>query len=110
MSLWASYWKEIFNHESYETEEGFISWSINGTVCAIENVFVLPEFRKGNTGLKLFNYAREKGKEAGCLHLWTQVWLNHLDKERALRINLALGFKVIGVEKDRIIMMREIGE
>lgn len=108
MSLYPQYLKETLGYETIELEGGFISYVIVGEVLHLEEIYVVPAQRRSDLGLRLFNLARAKGKEAECSRIQTSVLIFRSGAERALRVNLALGFKMISAEGNRIIMQREI--
>lgn len=109
MSLWADYMKERLGHHTIETEDGFVVFDVKPPKMSIEDIYVRPEVRKGTKSLKLFNEAVARGKAQGCTEVWTQVWIGPTGAERALRVNLALGFRVMSAQNNGIILMKEIG-
>jgi GNAT superfamily N-acetyltransferase len=108
MSLYPQYLKETLGYETIELEGGFISYVIVDEILHFEEIYVAPEHRRSDLALRLVNLARAKGKEAGCAKIQTSVLIFRIGAERALRADLALGFKMISAEGNRIIMQREI--
>lgn len=109
MSLWSDYFEETSGIKTIEEEWGFVSYSFADPFCRIEDLYVVPHLRKGTRGLHLLNRVAEKAKEHGSTHLWTQVWVTNHGADRALRANLACGFKMIDAQNGRIIMTKPIG-
>ena len=111
MSLWENYNKERLGFDQIEVEgQGFIAYRIAPPVCFIEDVFIAKEFRRSNLALSLANQVAHLAKEQGCNTLQTQVWVGSVGAERAVRTNIAYGFKMIAAQENRIIFQKDIGD
>lgn len=110
MSPWAAYHKERQGWETIERGRSFISYSIVMPVCRIEECYVAPEERGQRISFGIADEVASVAKSSGCTHLWAQVGLNTLNANESLRAALAYGFRVAEADKNRIIMIKEIGE
>lgn len=110
MSHWADYFRERFGQETLEEEWGFVSFSVKPPVVTIVDLYIAPEFRKSRYAFRFLREVERIGRERECQLIWTQVWLSDAGASRALRANLACGFKMIQAEAGRIIMTKEIRE
>ena len=110
MSLWSSYYKERLNWDSIEVEgQGFVLYAIRPPLASIEDIYIAPQFRKSNLALGLANQVSSLAREAGCSELRTQVWLGTKGSERAVRTNIAYGFKMIEANNNCILFSKELG-
>lgn len=109
MSLWSSYcWERLGWETLEEAGKGFISYSVNPPVVVIQELYIEPKERKSNLALHLANTVTLMAKKRGCSEIQTQVWVGTHGAERAMRVNLAYGFKMIAAEGGRIIMRKDI--
>jgi len=106
--MWINYAKERFGYESLEEEWGFLLFTVAPPLLAVQELYVKPEFRKNKNALDLLNRVSKIGKERGCTHLWTQVWMNDKGRSRTMTAGLAYGFQMIEASNGRIIMTKEI--
>lgn len=106
--MWLEYQKERFGYEAIEEEFGFLLYSLNHPYLAVQEIYIKPEFRRSIKALELMNRITQIARENGCIYLWTQVWLNDKGASRAMRANLAYGFKMTEASNNRIIMLKEI--
>jgi hypothetical protein len=109
MSLWARYLNERAGFEAIEEEWGFLTYSVKPPLCVLQDIYVAPEFRGSTKVLSLMSRVTQIAREAKCSHFWVQVFVGENTTERALRADLAYGFKVIEAHNGRIIMTKEIG-
>lgn len=110
MSPWAAYQKERFGWGVLERGDSFVAYSVLHPICRIEECYVAPEERGQKLSFKLTDEVAELCRALGCTHLWSQVGLSALNANDALRAALAYGFQVVEADKNRIIMIKEIGE
>lgn len=108
--MWLDYTKERFGYESIEEDWGFLLYSVNPPLLSVQELYVKPEERGKKHAFDLLERARKIGRERGCTHLWTQVWMNDRGRSRTMTAGLAYGFQMIEASNNRIIMVKEIGE
>lgn len=94
---------------TYERPEGFVTYTIKGEECFIEDVFIHPDHR-GNALLLSggFNYVRAVAKEQGCKYISAGIWVNLPGAVRILKVATRLGFKMVAAQNDQIIMTYEL--
>jgi GNAT superfamily N-acetyltransferase len=107
-SLWANYNKERLGWDSIEESLGAVLYSIRPPTATIEDIYVEPEARRSNLALSLANRVQKIAREAGCTELLTQVWVGAVGSERAVRVNIAYGFKMISADGGRILFRKEL--
>lgn len=108
-SLWANYNKERLGWDCIEVEGAGVLYTIRPPCASIEDIYVEPEHRKSNLALSLANRVSAIAKEKGCTELLTQVWVGAVGSERAVRVNIAYGFKMIGADGGRILFRKDLG-
>ena len=109
MSLWSDYLLERLGHEVIEVEEGFAQISFVDGICGLENIYVLPLFRKTGVAGVLLGKVTLRAKELGCTKVATQVWPSIKGADAALSAAIKYGFKLISADNRRILMIKEIG-
>jgi GNAT superfamily N-acetyltransferase len=110
MSLYSDYTKERFGWSTIEVEGGFIVYEIDPPNCTIHEFYVKPELRGTRLAKDLADQVVRVAQERGVKSLWGVIDPTTEGAENALRTNLHYGFKLIGSEKNRIVMMKNIGE
>jgi GNAT superfamily N-acetyltransferase len=70
-----------------------------GLMAFTDMYFVMPEFRKGNAGLRLFQTAIDYAKGRGCVKFYTSHKL-HRDRSSMMKL---LGFKATDMIYSRVL-------
>ena len=109
MSLYAEYVKLEEKYEIVETENGFFTYQRTDQELYIADFYVRP----GNTNeaYRLWERMREVAKESGCPRISCVVWHdatrpNYTTKK--VKTFMGHGFKVYKVEKNTIVLIREV--
>jgi len=109
MSLWADYSRDRLGWETIEEADGFITYSLAPPNCTIEEFYVAPHARGGRTAKRLADAVVEVAKGSGATFVWGKVIPGTNGAEHAMKTNLHYGFRLIGAENGKIIMLKEIG-
>lgn len=107
--MWLDYNKELFGHDSIETEYGFICYIVRPPAVEIRELFVKKEFRHQGKARELIEKLLPIASEKTCSTLWAEVWLKSLGSNEILRAALTYGFKMYEADKNRITIVKEIG-
>lgn len=108
MSLWADYAHERLSAETIEEDYGFITYRMLDNECYIEELYIIPPFRKSHLGTDLANRVRDEAKEHGVNLLTASTLLGTNCTESSVQAILGYGFKIIGASSDRIFFAKEI--
>lgn len=107
--MWHDYVRERLGHEVYQTDHGFVTYSIKGEACEIIDIYVQPDKRREGIGWQMANEVTRKALEAGCKRLIGFVWFGTAGAEDSMQAQLAYGFKLNHSDGQRIILVKEIG-
>lgn len=110
MSMWADYIKERLGHETLESDLGFITFNIQGEVCAIEDAYVSPAARRIKVAWELMDKVKAQAKAQGVKRLVAQVWPGMPGSDGALLGLMKYGFYLLPSEGGRILLAKELGE
>lgn len=72
-SLFGKYIKERNNKEIVENEKGFMTYYFIGDACYIEDVYVLPEYRRTKQCVEFGEQVEKIAKEKGCTKMYGSV-------------------------------------
>lgn len=109
MSLFSEYLKERFGWETFEVEDGFITFSTRLPDVFIEEFFVRPEKRGTRLAKNLADRVFEEAKRRGATKVWGMITPGTKGAEHALRTNMHYGFKVVSAQNGSIMMAKDIG-
>lgn len=107
-SLYAKYVKERANKECLETEQGFAIYVVWEDGVYIEDIYVLPEFRKSGVASALADEIVLKAKELKKKRIYGSVCPQANGATDSLKILLAYGFKLLSSSPDLIMFIKEI--
>lgn len=108
MSLYGEYIKERLGHDIIEHQDGFVTFNISEDVCIIEEIYVRPEARGKRLGTDLANLVFKKAKEHGCKIVVGRVFMGAKNATDALKAHLSYGMKLHSLEKDFIVIFKEV--
>lgn len=108
MSLYAEYINELSGKEIIESDKGFTTYYINNDTCYIEDIFVLPEFRKDGIALEMANSVKNIAKERGCKKLYGTVLPTTKGSTHSLRLLIEYGFKLDSALNNLIVLVKDI--
>jgi len=110
INLYAEYIKERDGREFFQLEDtGFVTYSIHGDECYIEDMFVLKELRHLGHGKELLRHVTDVAKANGCKFLSSNVRPSQKSvASNSMLAQLSVGFKIHSIVGDSIIMIKEL--
>ena len=108
MSMFSDYIKERGVLNILETDKGFATYKIVGTECYIEDIYVIPEYRRGKAGSDLANEIVEAAKAKGCRYLTGSVVPSAKGSTESCKALLAYGFRLLRANENVIYFVKEI--
>ena len=108
-SLWARYHKETEGHQVIETDVAFIRFVIDGDICYIHDLYVIPEARRLGWGTRITDQAAEVALKAGCRALRSAVCVKFVTGTEAMMANLSYGFRLVSNIGDMTFLEKVIG-
>lgn len=109
MSLWSSYFSEIWGRETIEESWGFIQWHYEGEVCFVDELYVIPEERRNKRAFELADRVTQQALSRGSVRLACSVWPENKVSSVSMQTVLAYGFVMHSVDGRRIILTKELG-
>lgn len=108
-SLYAMYIKEREDKDIIESDKGFATYKIfdNGE-CYLQDIFVLPNFRKDGLATQMANEVVDIAKEHGCHTLIGSVCTDTNYSTRNLQVFLAYGMQVHKIIGNLIFLKKDI--
>ena len=92
-----------------ETEKGFITYSFTDKdTCYIQDIFILPDFRKSNEATKLANQVVDIAKAKGCKKLLGSVVPSSKNSTDSLKVLLAYGMTLDSCTNDFILFSKSL--
>lgn len=111
MSMYKDYVEnQVSNRFVHETDKGFITYNVNGDECQLEEIYVLPEFRRKGIAIELRNYASSHGKSLGVKYLKGSVVIGTNMAEASCMAMLKYGYKFWFTNGIMIYFKKELGE
>ena len=108
MSLYGEYILEREGYSIVETAAGFATFKVNGVECYLRDLYVKPQFRKDGVAAALADEVQKRAKEMGATILLGSVCVGMLGDTDSLKVLLAYGMKMCGVNGDFIYFNKEI--
>lgn len=108
MNPWTQYLNERYGHECIEEEWGFVTYKLVLPFIALEDLYIVPELRKLGAGTKALKRIEDIGRAHQATHVWAQVQLMDRGSNESLQAILAVGFKMIEAQNNRIVLTKEI--
>lgn len=110
MSLWADYRAEVSDSHFIEEDYGFIAYSFVQDSVLIEELYVIPEKRRGGLGLSLFHRVEECARAAGKTQSLACVRLDSKVATESLKTHLGVGFVLLASENGIIWLKKPLTE
>lgn len=107
-SLFAKYKKEREGTIVIETSKGFVTALELENHFYIEDIYILPEFRRAKEATKLTDRMVEKAKKLGYKKLLGSVDIKANNCTESLKAVLSYGFKLYSIDGNTIYFEREI--
>ena len=107
-SLFGQYIKERTNREIIENHIGFATYVIEKDSIYIEDVYVLPEYRKNNVASDFVDQIAQIAKDKGLSKILTSVVPSANGSTISLMVCLKCGFKLDSSTNNFILLLKEI--
>lgn len=108
MSLFAEYLKERTSVQIIEKETGFITYSIVGEECYIQDLYVVPQFRKQHIATSFADEVEDVARREGCKILAGSVSPQAKNATESLKVLIAYGMTLHSSTENLIIFKKEI--
>lgn len=108
LTKYAKYIFEKAGIQLIEWEHSFITYSIEGDVCMIHDLWVDIEHRRKGIAWEMADYVTIIAKENGCKKLVSTLMVHSNGCNEALKTQMAYGFKIIGSDSEKLYLAREI--
>jgi len=107
--MYAKYLQERENVHLLEYAHGFSIYKILPDCIYLQDIYVLPEFRKCGHGVTMMDDVTTIGREMGKTKLLGSVVPSTKFGPQMLQIMLQLGFKLHSAENDIVYLIKDIG-
>lgn len=105
-SLYAKYIKEREGSDILENKYGFISYKITktsvGNIMFVEDLFILPEYRRLREGSSLCNTLIDLAKKENCKQILSGADPNTNGVTDAVKFQLKMGMKILNINNGMI--------
>lgn len=108
MSLYGDYVQEICNKEIVEDSCGFATFFKFKDGLYIEDIFVLPSFRKAGHASHLADLVADIARERGIKKLYGSVKPSNNNSTASLKVLLGYGFQLDSSAIDAIAFVKEL--
>ena len=109
MSLYADYIKEREDKEIIETDKGFATFTcFENKECYIQDIYVVPEYRKSGYATEMTDKVVEMAKEKGCNTLVGSVCTEDKNATRNMKVFLAYGMQIYKTAGIMIFLKKKI--
>lgn len=88
-------------------DSGFVTYKVVNDVCHVCVLYVRPEYRYGKIARELMNHLLDNVKDS-CKALTAVCFTKQTDTTRTMRILLAYGFEIVGVQDHDILLYKDI--
>lgn len=105
--MYKQYFEEM-GSEVIETPYGWANYIVTGQECYIENIYVLPEYRKKKEASLIADKITEIAKERGCKYLLGSTNTKKPSVERSIQAIIGYGFKYLRSDENSIWYFKEI--
>lgn len=107
MKMYKQYLKERTNTEMVVSDQGFatytITYSDEGTIdCYIEDIYVIPEARRGRAASRLADKIKQKAEDMKCSRLLGSVVPSANNSTISLKALIGYGFELMKSEENII--------
>ncbi len=112
MSLYGRYVRERENLGIVEDEHGFATYRFmdDCKTCYIVDIYIVPLMRKLGHAAKLADQIEELAKKDGCKYLLGSCDPTTNGASSSLKVMLAYGFELSGMDDQLIYLKKKIGE
>ena len=107
MQFYKDYLEELHEGKSLvNNKTGWASYWIRDKECYIEDIYVIPKYRRSRAAHKLADKVVEIAKKHGCDHLTGTVVPSANNSTISLQMMLSYGFK-LALSQDNIIWFKK---
>ena len=115
MDMYRQYLKERTDTELVTSDQGFATYTTTFSDggyfdCYIEDIYVIPEARRGRAASRLADKIMLIAKQQGCDRLLGSVDLNAANPTTNIKVLLGYGFEVFKSEENFIWFKKTIQE
>lgn len=107
-NLYKLYVKERLDQEVIEMDHGFITYKINDNEVFIQDMFVRDGYRKQHFGKTLVDRVEEIARENNKKYVTATILPSAGGATVSLLGALSIGFKLIGADKNCVIIGKEV--
>lgn len=108
MSLWARYFLEREGVECIEEEYAVASYKIEGEVCYLQDVYIVPEKRQMGLASSIADRVGALAKEKGCKYLVSSVCFKDPHVDRNIKVLHGYGMSVLRGEGTMLYFKKEL--
>jgi ribosomal protein S18 acetylase RimI-like enzyme len=109
MSLYGNYIKEREDKDIVESDKGFATFLVlNNGECYLQDLYVVPEYRKSGLAIDMTNEVVRIAKERGCNRLVGSVCVDDKFATHNMRIFLKYGMEIYKNSGTIIFLKKEI--
>jgi len=88
--------------------KGFATYKIYGNECYIEDIYVLPEYRREKVASLLADLVAERARQNGCVMLTGSVNLSRPDPSLSLKALIGYGMKFHSTKDEMAYYAKEL--
>jgi GNAT superfamily N-acetyltransferase len=106
--MYAAYLKERENRDILETPYGFAIVQEMSDCLYLQDIYVLPEFRKQGKGREMLLIVEDAARSMGFKKVIGSCCPNTAGADTSLRVILACGFKLLSCSENIIYLVKEL--
>jgi len=107
--MWPAYLKERTGKEVLNHLNGFAIYSFpEPGICYLEDIYVVPEYRRSKVGSAIANQVEVIAKERNCEMLWGSVDVKAKGATESLKAVLSFDMKVFAIEGNMILFTKSL--
>lgn len=107
-SLYAQYLIEKTERKILESEDGFITYEIEGEHCYIADIFVVKEKRLQGIAMKMCLQVGDIALKEGCKFIIGTVQVRDRESTESLNACLKMGMRLTRSDVNTIYLIREL--
>lgn len=108
LSLYSQYISEKTNKKILETDTGFATYSITESTVYLEDIYIVPAYRKTGLAAKMADQIAEIAKAKGCSKMFGSVIPTTSGSTESLKVLLAYGMKLDSATNNFIVFVKEL--
>ena len=85
-----------------------MTYNIIGTVCQLEEIYVIPEYRRQGKASLLYCLMGDIARDKECTHLKGQIIIGTNNAEGSMKCLFENGFKLSGTEGIVIYLLKQL--